>query len=67
MLGIGVTKDFVEVANWARRAAEQGEPRGQAVLGFMYAKGIGIEQDNVQAAAWFARRPNTEWPRFISG
>ena len=38
-LGKGVTIDFKEAVKWARRAAEQGDAQGQAILGVMYHKG----------------------------
>ena len=32
--------DFKEAVKWLRAAADQGQPRGQALLGVMYSKGI---------------------------
>ena len=36
-----------------REAAEQGDAEEQNTLGVLYLKGIGVEQDNEQAAQWF--------------
>ena len=46
-------EDDAEAVRWYRLAAEQGDAGGQAQLGFMYAKGAGIPQDDVQAHTWF--------------
>jgi TPR repeat protein len=37
---------------WYRRAAEQGEPTAQYLLGLMYDKGQGVPQDQVLAQKW---------------
>jgi hypothetical protein len=36
-----------------RKAVVQGNGQAQYVLGFMYAKGRGVMEDNVTAYAWF--------------
>jgi hypothetical protein len=44
--------DFPQAAIWFRRAAEQGDARGQAMLGSMYRYGKGVKQDYAQALVW---------------
>ena len=38
---------------WYRLAAEQGSTQAQDHLGTMYAMGVGVPQDYVQAHMWF--------------
>ena len=38
---------------WYKAAAEQGDAAGQNGLGLLYANGLGVERDLVQAMAWF--------------
>jgi len=38
---------------WFRLAAEQGHSAGQCFLGKMYAEGVGVAKDYVQAHLWF--------------
>ena len=38
---------------WYRRAAEQGDVDAQVSLGMVYADGIGVPQDYVEAHKWF--------------
>ena len=35
--------------------AERGDPRAQAILGFIYANGRGVPQNQVEAAIWYRR------------
>ena len=39
-------------ASW-QVAAQNGDPRAQAGMGFLYEKGLGVEQDYEQAARWY--------------
>jgi uncharacterized protein len=39
--------------SWYRKAAEQGDAHAQFNLGVMYADGIGVPQDAVQAYMWY--------------
>ena len=41
-----------EAVRWYRLAAEQGYALAQSILGFMYAKGEGVPEDDVTAYAW---------------
>ena len=36
-----------------RRLAEQGDPAGEARLGFLYQSGLGVPQDYAAAAGWY--------------
>jgi formylglycine-generating enzyme required for sulfatase activity/TPR repeat protein len=49
LLGIGVTQDFVESANWCRKAALQGLAPAQARLGQKYLDGSGVEKNPFEA------------------
>jgi len=42
-----------EAVIWYRRAAEQGHVAAQVNLGFMYADGEGVPQDDVEAVRWY--------------
>ena len=46
------TEDVVEAARWFHMAAHQGYVEAQAILGFLYAEGQVIPQDDAQAYAW---------------
>ena len=44
--------DFASAAQWYTKAANQGYVRAQAIMGAWYAKGRGVQPDNVQALMW---------------
>jgi TPR repeat protein len=50
--GLGVPQSFDVAVDLYVRAAEQGDPTGQFLLGLMYDKGHGIWQDEVLAHKW---------------
>jgi len=50
--GEGVSRDYVQAAQWFRLAADQGLAEAQNNLGLMYLKGKGVPQDYVQAVKW---------------
>jgi TPR repeat protein len=50
-----VLRDNVSATFWRRMAAETGDVRSQANLGYCYAKGIGVEQDDAAAAVLYRR------------
>ena len=68
-----------EVVRWHRKAAEQGHAEAQAKLGFMYADGVGVSEDDAPAATCTAARwvhvyrdgcptqaaPNQGWGEFL--
>ena len=51
--GMGVQRDYAEVAKWTRRAAEQGYARAQTDLGYLYENGKGVSLDYVSAYRWY--------------
>lgn len=53
--GTGVDVDYEEAARWVRVAAEIGHSKAQEFLGFMYAKGHGVPQDDTEAEKWYAK------------
>ena len=42
----------MEAAKWLRQAADQGNAVAQANLGWLYANGQGVAQDDTQALMW---------------
>lgn len=48
----GVEKNEAEGAVWCRKAAEQGDARAQYLLASLFANGIGMAKDSVQARFW---------------
>ncbi|MDE0217777.1 MAG: tetratricopeptide repeat protein [Spirochaetaceae bacterium] len=46
---------YVEAAKWYRLAAAQGEPGAQRVLGRLYLRGNGVEQNVCESARWYHR------------
>lgn len=46
-------KDYAEAMQWYRRSADQGYPTGEANIGFLYAKGLGVPQDFAKAVRWY--------------
>ena len=43
-MGKGVPQDFDEAVKWYLKAAERGNPDAQIRFGFMYGKGLGVNQ-----------------------
>jgi TPR repeat protein len=50
--GLGVPQGWEPAVDLYIRAAEQGDPTGQYLLGLMYDKGHGVKQDGVLAHMW---------------
>jgi hypothetical protein len=50
--GQGVPQDYREAAYWCSRAADQGNPEGQYLLGLMYDKGQGVPASSPRAYIW---------------
>lgn len=50
--GLGVPQSYEMAADLYLRAAEQGDPTGQYLLGLMYNKGHGVWQDGILAYKW---------------
>ena len=53
--GQGVAQDYVQAADWYRKAAHQSHALAQFNLGVMYANGQGVAQDEAQSAVWFGK------------
>jgi TPR repeat protein len=53
--GEGAAQDFVQAAQWYRKAADQNHSLAQFNLGTMYANGQGMIRDNGQSVIWFGK------------
>ena len=53
--GTGAAQDYVQAADWYRKAAEQNHGLAQFNLGTMYAQGQGVVRDDAQSVVWFGR------------
>jgi TPR repeat protein len=51
--GKGAAQDYLQAAEWYRRAAEQNHSLAQFNLGIMYAQGQGVACDPIQSRMWF--------------
>jgi hypothetical protein len=56
--GAGATQDYLQAADWYRKAATQDHGLAQFNLGTMYALGQGVAKDVAQALLWFGRAAN---------
>jgi hypothetical protein len=54
----GEAQDYVEAAQWYRKAADQGHSLAQLNLGVMYANGQGVPQDEKEAVLWIRKAAN---------
>ncbi|HKR94532.1 MAG TPA: tetratricopeptide repeat protein, partial [Candidatus Angelobacter sp.] len=43
---------YAKALQWEQKAAEQGDPRAQRDLAFMYERGFGVKADPAQAVEW---------------
>jgi TPR repeat protein len=50
--GLGVPQAYEPAVDLYVAAAEQGDPTGQYLLGLMYDKGQGVQQDGIRAYMW---------------
>ena len=48
-------EEINERMSLVQQCAQQGHASAQTLLGFMYAAGRGVRQDDAEAAAWFRR------------
>lgn len=46
-------KDYAEAMRWYRIAANEGYALGEANIGFLYAKGFGVQQDFKESVRWY--------------
>lgn len=49
-----VTQDLEQAAFWFGKAADKGDAVAQQYLGHAYSRGLGVQQDWVQAHMWFS-------------
>ena len=52
--GLGVPQDFEAARGWLKRAADQGAPTAQFLLGGLYDRGQGVATDFVTAEVWYS-------------
>ena len=53
--GLGAAPDYVQAAEWYRKAAAQSHPLAQYNLGMMYARGQGVTPNAVEAGRWLGK------------
>ena len=53
--GKGVVLNYVQAAEWYRKAAEQNHSLAQFNLGMMFAHGQGVARDAVQSRMWLGK------------
>ena len=51
--GRGVEQSYEKFAEWVAKAAEQGEPLSQYILGWCYKDSIGVSKDPDESKKWF--------------
>ena len=57
--GDGVEKSPVRSVNWTRKAALEGDPEAETMLGLAYARGIGgYGKSPLEARKWFTKAAN---------
>ncbi|MFH3478566.1 sel1 repeat family protein [Xanthobacter sp. V4C-8] len=54
--------DESDAATWWRKAAEAGDPDGQALLGAAHHLGVGVPRDRIAAFAWLLRAKSGKSP-----
>ena len=47
--------NYVEAAKWNLKAAEQGNPMAQALIGLSYYGGLGVSKNYVEAVKWYRK------------
>jgi hypothetical protein len=57
----GTSQNYVNAMTWAQKSAQQGDPRGQMILGVMYSQGLGVPIDPVQAFQWMHKAAEQNW------
>ncbi len=50
--------NYAEALKWFRKAAEQGRPEDEDILGGMYANSQGVSQNYTEALRWFRKAAN---------
>jgi len=61
--------DYVRAGAIFSREAERGQAAAQSYLGYMYAQGLGVPQDDVEAVKWLRRAADQGYPaaQFLLG
>ena len=57
-LGLGMTADLAQAAQWFEKAAAQNMPQAQYSLANLYEKGKGVKRDAQVARLWYERAAN---------
>ena len=52
-MGVHAPQDFKKAHTWYGKAANQGAPKAQTVLGLLHLVGTGVKANARQAATWF--------------
>ncbi len=58
--------DYAQARLWYGKAADQGNAEAQAMVGILYARGLGVERDDAQALQWFFKAANHGSARALS-
>jgi len=53
--GQGVVQDFAKAREWAEKAADKGDARAMAQLGWLYANGPDVAPDYAKAREWYEK------------
>ncbi len=59
-------KDYAESMRWYRQSAAPGYALGEANVGFLYSKGLGVPQDYKEAVRWYLLPRKRDSARRIS-
>lgn len=51
----GAPQDYAEAVKWFRKAAEQGLPVAEQMLGLCYQNGLGVAKDITKAVEWYRK------------
>lgn len=57
----GPSRDLAESVKWFRKAADQGDVRGQCELGTMLLYGQGVKEDKSEALNWYRKAADQEF------
>lgn len=53
--GQGVRQDKFKAFEWYKKAAEQGSPGAQGMVGLLYLNGEAVRQDKFKAKSWLGK------------
>lgn len=54
-------KDYAEAMKWFQKAAAQNHPKGLYYVGYMYARGYGVQTDDEEACRWYRKSAELGW------